>query len=66
MDKTYSNYNLINRIETENTNEEMLTILTDKMDVSPSDFVIKNILNYSKALEMLKSASTGNIGLILN
>ena len=66
MDKFYSNYNFENHSETEKIDNEMLTTLTDKMDVSPSDKVIKNILNYSKALEMLKTAATGNVRLILN
>ncbi|MCF8298947.1 MAG: hypothetical protein K9J13_15470 [Saprospiraceae bacterium] len=66
MDKTYSTYNLKNRFEPEKTDEDMLKILTAKMDLAPSDFVIRNILNYSKALEMLKTAATGNVGLILN
>ncbi len=66
MNKIYSIYNLTNRTETEKTDEDMLKILTAEMDVSPGDYVIKNILNYSKALEMLKTAATGNVSLILN
>ncbi len=37
-----------------------------KLKVGPSEFVIKNILNYSKALSVKKSIVTGNISLLLN
>ncbi len=36
------------------------------IDVSPSDGVITNIINYSKALNIHKTTATGNINLILN
>jgi len=34
--------------------------------VSPSDSVIRNILNYSKALAILKTHDTGIIRLVMN
>ncbi|MCK4639357.1 MAG: hypothetical protein KAT33_08055 [Bacteroidales bacterium] len=38
----------------------------DYLNVSPSERVIKNILNYSRSLSVFKSKITGNINLILN
>jgi len=35
-------------------------------EVSPSDSVIRNILNYSKALAVLKTNDTGIIRLVMN
>jgi hypothetical protein len=34
--------------------------------VSPSESVIRNILNYSKALTVLKTTETGYINLVMN
>jgi hypothetical protein len=34
--------------------------------VSPSESVIRNILNYSKALAVLKTTDTGYINLVMN
>jgi hypothetical protein len=34
--------------------------------VSPSESVIRNLLNYSKALTVLKTAETGYINLVMN
>jgi hypothetical protein len=38
----------------------------DPKEVSPSDSVIRNILNYSKALAILKTHDTGIIRLVMN
>ena len=38
----------------------------NKIKVGPSDTVIKNIMNYSKALSVRKTKITGNISLLLN
>ena len=38
----------------------------DYLNASPSERVIKNILNYSMSLSVFKSKITGNINLILN
>ena len=37
-----------------------------KLKVSPSEFVIKNVLNYSKALSVTRTVSLGNISLLMN
>jgi len=37
-----------------------------KLKVGPSEFVIKNILNYSKALSVKKSVLAGNVSLLMN
>jgi hypothetical protein len=34
--------------------------------VSPSESVIRNLLNYSKALAVLKTTETGYINLVMN
>ena len=34
--------------------------------VSPSESVIRNLLNYSKALTVLKTTETGYINLVMN
>jgi hypothetical protein len=34
--------------------------------VSPSDYVIRNIMNYSRALEVLKTEKTGIVNVIVN
>jgi len=34
--------------------------------VSPSEFVIRNLLSYSKALSVLKTNETGYINLVMN
>jgi hypothetical protein len=44
-------------------------LLRKKMErngVSPSEQVIRNILNYSKALSVLKTRETGFINLVMN
>jgi len=33
---------------------------------SPSEYVIRNILNYSKALAVLKTEQTGTINMVMN
>jgi hypothetical protein len=38
----------------------------NKLKVGPSEFVIKNLLNYSKALSVTRSQSAGNISLVMN
>lgn len=38
----------------------------DRKEVSPSDTVIRNILNYSKALAILKTSDSGIISLVMN
>ncbi|MCX6251229.1 MAG: hypothetical protein NTX61_10815 [Bacteroidetes bacterium] len=38
----------------------------EKKQISPSEFVIRNILNYAKALEVLKTENTGNVNLLMN
>ena len=35
-------------------------------EVSPSDSVIRNILNYSRALSVLRTSSQGTICLVMN
>jgi len=35
-------------------------------EMSPSESVIRNILNYSKALSVLKTPETGIINLVMN
>jgi hypothetical protein len=37
-----------------------------KRTVSPSESVIRNLLNYSKALAVLKTSETGYINLVMN
>ncbi|MFZ4523358.1 MAG: hypothetical protein ACOYNC_16740 [Bacteroidales bacterium] len=37
-----------------------------KREVSPSESVIRNLLNYSKALAVLKTNETGYINLVMN
>ncbi len=37
-----------------------------KLKVGPSEFVIKNVLNYSKALSVVKSRTVGNVSLLMN
>jgi len=37
-----------------------------KKDVSPSESVIRNLLNYSKALAVLKTTETGFINMVMN
>lgn len=37
-----------------------------KLKVGPSEFVIKNILNYSKALSITRLRNAGNISLLMN
>ena len=37
-----------------------------RLKVGPSEFVIKNILNYSKALSVNKSIVAGNISFLMN
>jgi hypothetical protein len=34
--------------------------------VSPGEFVIQNLLNYSKALEVLKTRDSGIVSLVMN
>jgi hypothetical protein len=34
--------------------------------ISPSEHVIRNILNYSKALAVLKTERTGTINMVMN
>ncbi len=34
--------------------------------VSPSESVIRNLLNYSKALAVLKTTETGTINMVMN
>lgn len=40
--------------------------LLNKLQVGPSESVIKNILGYSSALSVSKSKNAGNISLLLN
>ncbi|HNY02164.1 MAG TPA: hypothetical protein PKG48_06245 [Bacteroidales bacterium] len=35
-------------------------------EVSPSESVIRNLLNYSKALAVLKTTETGYVNLVMN
>jgi len=37
-----------------------------KLKVGPSEVVIKNLLNYSRALSVKKSVMAGNISLLMN
>jgi hypothetical protein len=37
-----------------------------RKEVSPSESVIRNLLNYSKALAVLKTNDTGIINLVMN
>ncbi len=37
-----------------------------KLKVGPSEFVINNILNYSKALSVTRLRNAGNISLLMN
>jgi len=37
-----------------------------KLKVGPSEFVIKNVLNYSKALSVAKTGTLGNVNLLMN
>jgi hypothetical protein len=38
----------------------------ERHDVSPSEFVIRNILNYSRALAVVQTKETGNMRMIMN
>jgi hypothetical protein len=38
----------------------------NKIKVGPSEFVINNVLNYSRALSITKSRTLGNVGLLMN
>jgi hypothetical protein len=37
-----------------------------RLKVGPSEFVIKNVLSYSKALSVTKTGSLGNFNLLMN
>lgn len=67
MKKSYSLYNseLINS-ETKKIDNSLFNNHTKKMNISPSKEVINNILNYSKALNMVKVKTIGYAGLIMN
>ena len=67
MKKSYTPYNsrLINT-ESKNIDSSLLYNHNDKMNVSPSKEVINNILNYSKALKMIKIKTIGFAGIIMN
>jgi hypothetical protein len=39
---------------------------TTNTGTSPSEYVIRNILNYSKALAVLKTERTGIINMVMN
>jgi hypothetical protein len=38
----------------------------EKSQISPSEYIIRNLLNYSKALEILKTENTGNVNMVMN
>jgi len=67
MKKSYSLYNsgLINA-EANNINDSLINNHNENMNISPSKEVINNILNYSKALNMIKVKTIGHAGLIMN
>jgi hypothetical protein len=40
--------------------------IVDNINKGPDDFTVKKILDYAKALSVIKSKKTGNINVILN
>jgi hypothetical protein len=48
------------------TRKHMLRKRMERNGVSPSEQVIRNILNYSKALSVLKTRETGFVNLVMN
>lgn len=62
-------HNVINadgRLSREYKSILRLKTYLNKLKVGPSEFVIKNVLNYSKALSVTKSRTLGNIGILMN
>ncbi|MCX6240590.1 MAG: hypothetical protein NTX43_02135 [Bacteroidetes bacterium] len=57
-------YSLNSRISKENSFSNEFRKNGNK--VSPSDSVIRNLLNYSRALTILKTQDTGIIRLVMN
>jgi hypothetical protein len=39
---------------------------TERHDISPSELVIRNILNYSLALAVIPTQETGNVKMLMN
>ena len=48
------------------TRKHILKKKNGKKRVSPSEQVIRNLLNYSKALSVLKTRETGFVNLVMN
>lgn len=64
MTKNYTQYNL-NISEYKSREDERRYNSEVPEIVEPSDSVIRNILNYSKALSVLSDSHTGNVHMIL-
>jgi len=61
MKRTATIYSLISRV-----NDPSADKRRRRQQVSPSESVIRNLLNYSKALTVLKTPETGFINLVMN
>jgi hypothetical protein len=48
------------------TRKHLLRKKMERNGVSPSELVIRNILNYSKALSVLRTRETGFVNLVMN
>lgn len=66
MDKTYT-FNHLNRSSKMPTEADMELInLARRNEASPGERVLKNIFNYAKALNVIKTKSSGNFYMISN
>ncbi len=65
MVKNYTHLN-DNSVKAETGNEHITGNTHNKeRDAAPSDSIIRNLLNYSKALSVLSDKTTGNVHVIL-
>ncbi len=64
MKKSATLYSLNSRISKENVFSTKLR--KNRKEVSPSDSVIRNILNYSQALTILQTQDSGIIRMVMN
>jgi hypothetical protein len=64
MKRTATLYSL-NALQSKENNPSAETHRRRKA-VSPSESVIRNLLNYSKALAVLKTTDTGYVNLVMN
>jgi hypothetical protein len=48
------------------SSNSLTPVKKERPGVSPSEFAIRNIMNYSRALEVLKTEKGGTVNLIMN